>query len=112
MKKKLLLIGNVLGAIIIFIYIISLKNFFSDIIKTIYKSINDFTSQNNSSSISIIGGADGPTAIFVTGNSSGFDSSLFLILPLILVNIILVVNIIFLYRNHIDNQTRKRATKI
>jgi hypothetical protein len=112
MKKKLLLISNVLGAIIIFIYIISLKSFFSDIIKTIYKSFNDFTLQDDGSSIGIIGGADGPTAIFVTGSFSGFDSFLFLILPLILVNIILVVNIIFLYKNHIYNQTRQRSTKI
>jgi Na+-transporting methylmalonyl-CoA/oxaloacetate decarboxylase beta subunit len=100
MKGKLLLFGNIFGAIIAFIYIVFLKEYFSSIVKVLYESINEASaSQPDASSIGTIGGADGPTAFFVT-SPNAFDSTYFLLFPLILINVVFMANIIFLYKNH------------
>ncbi len=90
MKRKQLLTGNIIGIILILFVIVAGIISYSAFNKSLSGSISD------PSAIGIIGGADGPTAIFISG---GFKLSPVLISltgALLLTGIILVLNIIYL----------------
>jgi Na+-transporting methylmalonyl-CoA/oxaloacetate decarboxylase beta subunit len=50
---------------------------------------------NNSNSIGIIGGADGPTAIFITGNSTS------IVITLILISILIIGVLYIIFKKKI-----------
>lgn len=97
MNKKRLLLGNVLAIAILFGYIMLLQRYLSGILRNLYESISVTTSSPVIASVGIIGGSDGPTAIFISG-SIGDNPLLYLLVPLILVGMILMANVVFLYR--------------
>ena len=61
------------------------------------------TSTVSSQSVSVIGGADGPTAVFVAGNADHSSMIIFMI-TLIALALLLVIAGIFLIVYHIKNQ--------
>ena len=90
MKRKQLLAANIIGIVLVVFIIIAVKISYSSLISGLSKSISD------SQAIGIIGGADGPTAIFISG---GFDLNtlmkLLLLLSLLLV-VLLLSNVVYL----------------
>jgi Na+-transporting methylmalonyl-CoA/oxaloacetate decarboxylase beta subunit len=88
MKRKQLLAGNIIGILLILFVIIAGKISFSAVVKSLSQIITP-------ADIGIIGGADGPTSIFISG---GFNiNAVFFALSsaLLLIVVILVLNIIY-----------------
>ena len=96
MKRKLLLTANIIGIILILFVIIAGRISYSNFIQSFSKSIPD------SSAIGIIGGAEGPTAIFVSGNFDINTVALLLFLPLLLVGILLIFNVVYLRKLRVE----------
>jgi Na+-transporting methylmalonyl-CoA/oxaloacetate decarboxylase beta subunit len=88
MKPKRLLIGNIIGAVLILFGIT-----YSIIISGLFQSLSE------ASAIGVIGGADGPTAIFISGNYDFNTIVSPLLLLLFVVEILLIFNIVYLVRN-------------
>ncbi|WP_291854969.1 hypothetical protein [Marinilabilia sp.] len=88
MKRKLLLTGNIIGAILVISFFFSARFIFSSILQDI----------SNSSGTGIIGGSDGPTAVFLSGPTNLNIGILFL-LPTLFVGMLLILNIVYLVRN-------------
>ncbi len=93
MKRKQLLVGNIIGILLVVFVIVAGKISYSSFVDSFSESIS------GSQAIGIIGQADGPTAIFVSG---GFDltaTALVLLLVLVLVGFLFFLSIIYLIRN-------------
>ena len=91
MKRTLLLIANMIGFVLILFVAVTGKISYSVFISNLSGSIPE-----SAAAIGVIGGADGPTAIFVSG---GFDFRVIVFLSglsLTLVGILLVVNVVYL----------------
>ncbi len=93
MKRKQLLVGNIIGILLVVFVIVAVKISYSSFINNLSKSIAD------SQAIGIIGQADGPTAIFVSGGFDLTTTALVLLLVLVLVGFLFFLNIIYLIRN-------------
>ena len=93
MNRKLLLTANIIGAALILFVIVAGKISYAAFINGLTESIS------GSSAVEIIGGADGPTAIFVSGNFNLNTTALLLLLPLLLVEILLIFNVVHLKKN-------------
>jgi Na+-transporting methylmalonyl-CoA/oxaloacetate decarboxylase beta subunit len=91
MKPKRLLIGNIIGAVLILFGIT-----YSIIISGLFQSLSE---ASEASAIGVIGGADGPTAIFISGNYDFNTIVSPLLLLLFVVEILLIFNIVYLVRN-------------
>jgi Na+-transporting methylmalonyl-CoA/oxaloacetate decarboxylase beta subunit len=99
MKRKLLLISNIIGTGITFVYLtIIIQKFFWIIDNTLAAIHESAALQPDASATGIIGGADGPTAIFITGKC-GLNFTMILLLPLVMVGILLICNSIYLAKN-------------
>ena len=105
MKRKLLLTANIIGLFLILFVIIAGRISYSTFIQSFSKSIPD------SSAIGIIvGGTDGPTAIFASGNFDLNTTALLLLLPLLLVGILLISNFVYLKKLRIGTTPSGRRT--
>ena len=96
MKRKLLLTANIIGIILILFVIIAGRINYSNFIQSFSKSVPD------SSAIGIIGGADRPTAIFVSGNFDLNTATLLFLLPLLLVGVLLIFNVVYLKKLRVE----------
>ncbi len=85
-----LLIANIIGAVLIFVVIVAGRISYFAFIQSFSETISD------ASAVGIIGGADGPTAIFVSGSFNLNTAALLLLLPLLLVEILLIINVVYL----------------
>ena len=90
MKRKQLLIANILGVILILFVAVTGKISYTAFIKSLSSSMNE------ASATGIIGGADGSTAIFISGGFNLNTILLLLIAALVLTAVIFVWNIIYL----------------
>ena len=90
MKREQLLTGNVIGIILILFVGIAGKICYSALNKSLSDIIPD------SAAVGIIGGADGPTAIFISGGFNLNTVLSLLVVALLLIAIILIWNIIYL----------------
>ncbi|MCI1785168.1 MAG: sodium ion-translocating decarboxylase subunit beta [Bacteroidales bacterium] len=89
MKRKQLLAGNIIGILLILFVIIAGKISISVVIKS-------FSTIITPADIGVIGGADGPTSIFVSGGFN-INTVLFTFLAaLLLIAVILVLNVLYL----------------
>ena len=93
MKRKQLLAANIIGIILVIFIIAAGKISYSLLINSLSESIPD------SQTIGIIGGADAPTAIFISGDFDLSIATLLLLLPLLLIGIIFIFNAVFLKKN-------------
>ena len=91
MKQKQLLISNIIGAVLVLSLIITGTIRYSSIINGLFESMHE------ASAIGIIGGADGPTTIFVSGNFNLY-TVLLLVGPFLLLGILLF-NVVYFIRN-------------
>jgi Na+-transporting methylmalonyl-CoA/oxaloacetate decarboxylase beta subunit len=85
MKKKLLILGNLMGMIAFLAYTAIMIGHFFGAVKY-------------ASGLSIIGGADGPTAVFVSSPYGPFPLVLSLFLFMLL-DIVFIANILYLLKN-------------
>ena len=89
MKRKLLLTGNIIGAILVISLFFSARYIFSNIFQDI----------SNSSAVGgIIGGSDGPTAVFLSGPTN-LNTGILFLLPTLFVGMLLILNVVYLIRN-------------
>ena len=93
MCRKFLLAANIIGAVLILFVIVFGKISYSAFVNGLIELIS------SSSGAGIIGGADGPTAIFVSGNFSLNTTVLLVLLPLLLVLTLLILNVVHLKKN-------------
>jgi len=88
MKRKQLLVGNIIGAVLILLSIIH-----SVIVNGLVRSLSE------ASAIGLIGGADGPTAVFISGSYDFNSVVLPLLLLLMLLGGLLIFNIVYLIKS-------------
>lgn len=93
MKRKQFLIGNIVGAVLVLTVIIVERISLGFIIN------NLLNSKTENSSIGIIGGADGPTALFVSGNFDFHTAALMIRVSLFLVLILLILDVFYFIRH-------------
>ncbi len=93
MKRKHFIIGNIIGSVLVLAVIIVERISHSFIINNLLNSITE------TSAIGIIGGADGPTAVFVAGDFDLHTAALMFRVSLILVLTLLLLNVYYFLRN-------------
>ena len=93
MKREHLLTANLIGLILVLFVIVVGKISYSSLITSFSESISD------SQAVGIIGGTDGPTAIFVSGSFDLDTNILLLLLALLLVGILLIFNVVYFIKD-------------
>jgi len=76
-----------IGLVLVLFVIVAGKISYSSLMKSFSESISD------SRAVGILGGADGPTAIFVSGSFDLDTNILLLLLALLVVGILLIFNV-------------------
>lgn len=96
MRKRILFIANMIGIIMLVSYILIIPRALSYIVSAVAGISTEYA---GSSAIGIIGGADGPTAIFLTSRS-GISPMVWFIAPPVLIMLLLICNSIYIARRH------------
>ncbi len=94
MKRRVLLATNIAGLILTLLIGITGAVNYSAFIQYLQESVSA-----SAASVGVIGEADGPTAIFVSGNFNLTTTALIVLASLILVAIFFFLNIVYFIRN-------------
>jgi Na+-transporting methylmalonyl-CoA/oxaloacetate decarboxylase beta subunit len=104
MRNNLLLAANCLGILLVLGFYFS----FRKVVTSFLNALLSAEIHTGTPSVGIIGGADGPTAVFVsTPHPPQFQWILFL--PLIVVIGIFILNSIYLYRNNKSKNENQKS---
>ena len=92
MNRKFLWIGNIIGtALILTVWVVGAIRFYPGI-------HHIFATGHDASAIGIIGGADGPTAIFLSG-PAGIGPVLLSLCSMLFWSVLFIFNVIYLRKN-------------